>query len=63
MVQCLAPGTGVQTSTDTQKAMYDYEEIVNYQCANSDASVVQGNLSIHCMSTGEWSDSPPVCGE
>ena len=48
---------------ETGNRTYAYQETVNYTCNNAVAVVTQGSLSLQCQANGEWSSSPPVCGE
>ena len=62
VVQCPDPGPGIETVLESRSTMYNYAETVSYQCSSSNAFVSQGNRTIHCQENGEWSESPPVCG-
>ena len=57
------PGSGVGATFLSGNQTHRYLEMANYTCINTDAMVIQGNLSLQCQGNGEWSDSPPVCGE
>ena len=62
-VQCGDPGPGIEATRLTSNTVYYYSERANYSCNNSVATVTQGSLSLLCQDNGEWSGSPPVCGE
>ena len=62
-VSCLSPESGVDATLERGNRTYAYLETANYTCNNPAAIVTQGSLSLRCQANGEWSDSPPVCGE
>ena len=63
-VECPAPDDGFGTVPQVFSVVYRVGNTVDYQCNNENyTSVIQGNLTIECQSNGQWSDSPPVCGE
>ena len=62
VVQCPVPDQGVEAALVTANRTYQVTETANYTCSNNAAVVISGSLYIQCEPSGEWSDSPPVCG-
>ena len=60
-VQCPVPEQGVEATLGTANRTYHVMETANYTC-NNNTAVISGSLSIQCQTSGQWSDSPPVCG-
>ena len=60
-ISCPTPGPGVGASLHSPKLFYDYTEMANFRCHDNKSDVICGNLSLTCLESGKWSDSPPTC--
>ncbi|XP_023404164.2 membrane cofactor protein isoform X4 [Loxodonta africana] len=45
---------------NSEKEVYEYNEVVHYSCRSADYSLI-GNERLICSTNGEWSTEPPKC--